>query len=209
VAGEDAHATGENGLQRAKEWLDMSTRVRQSWTNREHPMAELLSFSWPHSHEDSRPPGTFTFDLGGRFRGGSIDEKAFLAEIKAYKKELDLPTHYRDFLAKCYVAIQAHPRRCDNFLWISWSPFQAQKWDQHATAASVSNAVMHKVNRRRTLGTEEEEKALRLLHPDILTEVAQRIWLITLCDKQEELVLTPNHYGEIAKLMIKERGQGL
>ena len=58
---------GCDGLQRAKRWLDFTTRVDPSWTHRDGPMAELLEFHWPHGN------ATFSYDLGGAFRGGDLD----------------------------------------------------------------------------------------------------------------------------------------
>lgn len=67
MAGEDAQDTGELGLQRAKQWLDLSTRVGKSWTRHDRPMAELLEFKWPHVPlTDQSAP--FSYDLGGTFR---------------------------------------------------------------------------------------------------------------------------------------------
>jgi hypothetical protein len=201
VAGEDAQDTGREGLQRAKRWLELTTRVDQSWTHRDRPMAELLEFRWPHGSAE-----TFSFDLGGKFRGESLDNQSFLAEVKRYRKEGDLPSHFRDFLAKCYVAMAERPQRCDHFLWVSWAPFQAQRWDEHTSVASVTRALLHATNRERTLGIEDEGKAQTLLDAERLGRVAERVWLITLNDKQEQLVLAQNHYLEVVKMITSERG---
>jgi hypothetical protein len=171
VAGEDAHDLGETGLQRAKQWLELSTRVDKCWTRHDRPAGELLEFQWPHGHDDGSP-AQFSFDLGGTFRGDPLDNQSFVAEVKAYKKEQDLPTHFRDFLAKCYAALEARPDRCDHFLWVSWSPFQAQHWDQHATSENVRKSVLHKANRSRTLGLADESEAAAKLSADLLVGVA-------------------------------------
>jgi len=204
VAGEDAQDIGEVGLQRAKEWLELTTRVHQSWTRHDRPMSELLEFTWLHGSSDGQLPGTFSYDLGGRFRGDPLHNQSFLAEVKKYKNESDLPTHFRDFLAKCYVALEQKPDRCDHFLWISWSPFQAQRWDQHTTSESVKNSILHRVNRRRVTGVDDEGEAATKLSSDLLVGVASRIWLLTLCEKQEQLVLTNRHYIEVVRLMTEE-----
>jgi hypothetical protein len=166
-------------------------------------MAELLGFRWPHG---ARQP--FSFDLGGTLRGAPFDNESFVAEVKAYKKELDLAEHFRDFLAKCYVALSEQPARCDHFLWISWSPFQAKRWDQHTTAANVERSVLHTANRARVLGVDDEGGAKARLSAEALTRVADRVWLITLSEGQERLVLSPDHYLEVVKLITAERGGG-
>jgi hypothetical protein len=199
--GEDTHDLGSEGLQRAKVWLDLTTRVYESWTHRDRPNNELIKFWWPHGAKRS-----FSFDLGGKFRGGHLEKRTFLAEVKNYKNESDLPDHFRDFLAKCYVALDAKPDRCDTFLWISWSPFQARQWDQHATTASVRNAVTNARNRKRVLGVDKPEDAMAKLSDEMAAEVARRIWLITLSEQQEKLVITGDHYHKIAEIFSRETG---
>lgn len=147
MAGEDAHDLGESGLQRAKSFLDRSTRVRWSWTRHDRPMGKLLEFKWPYP-SDGREPSSFSFDLGGTFRGDPVENESFVAEVKAYKNESNLPAHFRDFVAKCYVALDTDRDRCDHFLWISWAPFQAQRWDQHCTSENVKKCILHEANRR-------------------------------------------------------------
>ncbi len=198
MAGEDAQETGRDGLHRAKRWLEMTTRVDKSWTHGDKPMAELLTFAWPFGG------GTYTFDLGGTFRGGELGGQSFLAEVKNYKREGDLPVHFRDFLAKAYVALGTHPDRCGNFLWISWSPFQAQMWDTHASVESVQKAVLHKANVSRVLGTVDVSEGAAKLDAERMTRVADRVWLVTLGEQQESLVLAPEHYLEVTRLIAQE-----
>jgi hypothetical protein len=198
TAGEVSPDIGREGLHSARRWLGMSTRVSEIWTHQDAPLNELLAFSWPHS------AGTFTFDLGGRFRGDELDGHSFVAEVKKYKNEGDLPTLYRDFLAKCYVAYDAHPDRCRHFLWLSWSPFQAKRWDHHTTIEAVSKAVLHSVNRQRVLGTSDETEARLALDAATLTAVSERLWLLTLSMKQESFVLTKEHYLEVVRLITAE-----
>jgi hypothetical protein len=200
MAGEDAHDTGRDGLQRAKTWLELSTRVEYAWTYQDRPLGELVHFSWPHA---SRTP--FSFDFGGRFQGDHLDGETFVAEVKKYRREGDLPARFRDFLAKCYVALDTKPERCDNFLWISWSPFQARLWDHHATPENVRKSIIQPSNRKRVLGTDNESQAAAKLNADLAAQVARRVWLVTLSEQQEQLVLTESHYREVAKLISHEQ----
>ncbi|MFD0692151.1 hypothetical protein [Actinomadura fibrosa] len=197
MAGEDAHIKGREGLERAKRWLDKSTRVAYAWTNEDEGLKELLEFDWPHGKD-------FSFDLGGKFRGGDLEGDMFLAEVKNYDYEMTLPKHYKDFLAKCYVALTLKPKRCSHFLWISWSPFQAQRWHLHTTAETVKDAVL--AERERIFGTTDEAEAFAALDIATVAGVSERIWLITLCKQQERLVISPDHYSEIEKLMKLKEG---
>jgi hypothetical protein len=202
VAGEEASQAGESGLQRAKQWLELSTRVKVSYTQTEQPLAELVHFPWPFGSRDR-----FSFDLGGVFRGESLDGKSFLAEVKNYKSENDLPTHFRSFLAKCYVAMGHRPTACDNLLWISWAPFQARSWHLHASTENVRKAVLHPDNIKSVLGVDNEHDAMAKLDEERTVRVADRIWLITLCEQQEQLMLTAEHYIEISsRILAAEKG---
>jgi hypothetical protein len=206
MAGEDSQDTGRDGLQRAKQWLDLSTRVRRSWAYDDPTLAEMVAFEWPHATGQARP---FSFDLGGTFRGDSLHDQSFLAEVKNYRYESNLPVHFRDFLAKCYVALGDRPRRCDNFLWISWAPFQAQQWHRHASTEKVQSSLLHEANRLRVLGVDSEEDAIKKLDAERMANVASRVWLITLGERQEKLVPIEEHYYQMAEMFARERGVGL
>lgn len=197
MAGEDSQLTGQIGLHDAKRWLDKSTRVAKAWTHEDIGLKELLEFDWPHAN-------TFSFDLGGQFRGEKLEGQYFLAEVKKYRNESNLPQHYKSFLAKCYVAFIKKPQLCNHFLWISWSPFKARQWDRHTTAEAVKEAVIEE--RKRIFDTDDQKEALALLNVAAVGAVADRVWLITLCDKQLQLVLSPEHHGEILKLMKVSEG---
>jgi hypothetical protein len=188
MAGEQAHLDGIEGLHRAKRWLELSTRVGRVWTVEDKQLADMLHLPWPHG--TGKP---FSFDLGGTFQGGRLADQTFLAEVKAYRWEEDLPEHWRHFVAKCYVAFLSRPARCDHLLWISWSPFQAQSWHRHRTVERVRAALLHRDNRARVFGESDEEKAAGKVDAEAIVAVSQRLWLVTLCDQQEDLVPTPEH----------------
>jgi hypothetical protein len=193
MSGEGHQIKGFEGLRRAKKWLDSSTRVSQIWTNENRGLKELLAFDWPHGED-------FSFDMGGQLRGGDLEGKMFLAEVKNYDHEMDLPIHFREFLAQCYVALNEKPDLSDIFMWISWSPFQAQRWHEHATAKSVQKAVLK--HSGLILDTSDEQKALSEIDPAVIANVSERIWLITLCDQQEDLVIAHEHYVQVVSLML-------
>jgi hypothetical protein len=195
MPGEEAQLTGFDGLRRAKEWLEASTRVKHSWTVYDTGLRELLEFAWPYGGQ------SFSFDLGGKLRGDELEGKTFLAEIKNYKSESDLPVHWRKFLASCYVARGDKPERSDNFMWISWAPFQAQKWHEHATPADIRKALVHKDNRKRLFDTEDEDEAKAAIDEALVADIAKRIWMITLSEKQESLVIARDYYAEVIKMM--------
>lgn len=195
MSGEETQLTGFDGLRRAKGWLEASTRVSQSWTVHDTGLRELLEFEWPHGGQ------TFSYDLGGKLRGDELEGKTFVAEVKNYTYEMDLPQHWLKFLASCYVARDRKPERCDNFMWISWSPFQAQKWHQHATPEGIRKALVHKDNRKRLFDTDVEDEAKAAIDETLVADLPSRIWMITLSEKQESLVIARGYYAEVIKMM--------
>jgi hypothetical protein len=195
VAGELRQLTGSNGIRRAKNWLFYSTRVASMYTNTDKVFNDLLHFRWPYGGQG------FSFDLGGKFRGGELEDKSFMAEVKAYDHEMDSPSEYREFIASCYVAFQEKPERCDNLLWLSWSPFQAQRWNRHRTPEVLKNHVLHKDNVFRVLGTEVMEEAKENLDEQVIYELSKRLWLVTLCEQQEDLVIMSDHYKHLMAFM--------
>jgi hypothetical protein len=193
TAGEVSPDKGAEGVRRLRKWLDLTTRVTGTWTPLDKAFAPLLAFNWPGG-------GTFSFDLGGLFRGEHLEGKSFLAESKNYKNESDLPRHWTEFLARCYIAVGERPDSCDQFIWASWSPFQATKWDTHMSPESVVHALV-KWRDKVFQDSVSAEDAKGLVDHSKVAEVSRRVWMLTLAEKQEELVLTKDHYGEIVKLI--------
>jgi hypothetical protein len=187
VSGEAIHAAGADGAQRAKRWLEGTTRVLHVWMNPED--APKLTFKWATK-------GTFSFDLGGSLQGGEFHNKNFYAEVKKYASAGDQGTEYKKYLGKCYLALQQQPAMCDHFMWITWAPFSITKWPRLRTADYVSECVS--AHAARVLGDKNAK-------PDqaACEAVADRLWLIVLSDRQEELRLTEEERGRVIQHRIE------
>lgn len=188
MVGEDSHDIGEDGVRRAKTWLLRSTRVKDAWTRHDTLQRRLLEYRWPH-HD-----GSFSFDLGGQFIGGELEQDGFLAEVKNYKNGSRLGSHFRDFLAKSYVAAQVNDLSRTHFLWIAWAPFDANKWDEHCQASTSRNAILHDDYRHRVTGQVDVDLADKSVDIDLLNSVSSHLWMVTMSTRQEELVPTEEHY---------------
>lgn len=188
TTGEETHHKGIDGAQRAKRWLEGTTRVVQTWMNPED--ATKLTFSWATT-------GEFSFDLGGTFWGDELHNKNFFVECKKYKADGDQGTEYRKYLAKCYLALKQSPGWCDHFMWITWAPFSLKSWEKLLTTDYVAESVRQTAVREKTLGDADGE-------PDLAhcADVASRLWLIVLSDKQEVLRLSDEERGELTKHRI-------
>lgn len=189
MSGEETHAKGAEGARRAKQWLDATTRAEVRWLNPEPIAIKKLTFNWA----DGSP---FSFDMAGVLRGESIENQEFFAECKKYKNSGDQGQHYKKFLAQCYRAYHLRPERCDNFLWITWSPFSVTTWEKLQDANEVKAAVL--ALKERTLGISDATEAEACLELEACKEVADRLRMIVLSDwQQENLSLTREHLAII------------
>jgi hypothetical protein len=190
VGGEGTHHLGIDGANRAKRWLEGTTRVLHTWMNPED--AVKLRFDWATT-------GTFTFDLGGTFWGEELHNKNFYAECKKYKAAGDQGTEYKKYLAKCYLALEQRPEMCDHFMWITWAPFSVTSWPDLMTAEYVASSIESDVALRiRTIG-----ESVALPDKDHCADVAKRLWLIVLSDKQEVLRLSDDERGLVVSNRMK------
>jgi len=196
VEGEAAHAKGADGALRAKRWLEATTRASVPWVNPDSVARPKLSFPWIGGGK------SFSFDLGGTLLGGDIEGQEFLAESKKYENAFHQNSMYNEYLAKCYVARKLRPDRCDNFMWITWSAFATTTWADLVSVDRVRRSVLKEC--KRALGVGKADAATEI-DDALCKEVAGRLWIIVLSDRQEKhLVLSPEHQGLIRKHVTEE-----
>jgi hypothetical protein len=189
MSGEETQAKGADGARRAKLWLDATTRVNVQWVNPDRVAIPKLSFNWADGGEP------FSFDLGGILIGEELQGQEFLAECKKYATASDQNKHYDKYLAQCYRAFEMRADRCDNFMWITWSPFNVTDWDQILSVPRVRSSVLKYSDR--VLNEPDVSVAESLISDEVCKEVSDRLWMIVLSDRQEKLTLTREHLGII------------
>lgn len=196
MPGEELHAKGAEYARRAKVWLERTTRVQASWMVTDSFGAERLTFGWPHGE-------SFSFDIGGILRGDEFAQQSFLSEVKGYVAANDQGAHYLSYLAKCYVARQQYPGMAHNFMWITWCPFNVTTWSELCTPDKVKQGVLSEC--RRVTGKDDPAMAESLIDESLIKDVADRLWLIVLSERQERLVISPAELGELERIR-RERG---
>lgn len=197
VHGEQAHDKGRDGALRAKRWLEATTRANVSWVNPDPVAIPKLTFPWVNP--DAEP---FSFDLGGTLIGGEVANQEFLAESKNYAVAGHQNTMYNEYLAKCYVARQLRPDRCDNFMWITWAAFGTTVWSDLMSAGRVRKAVLTECERALGVGAKHAEAKI---DDSLCADVSSRLWIIVLSERQEKhLVLSAEHQGLIRKHVAEE-----
>ncbi|WP_339155827.1 hypothetical protein [Actinomadura luteofluorescens] len=158
-----------------------------------------MEFTWPHG--DGQP---FSFDVGGILSGGEFEGQFFVAECKHYSGDSDQGYHFDDFVAKCYLTRRDHHRLADHFMWITWHPFRVKTWKELCSSNAVFNGLTLDRNRLRALGVEDKDEAAALIDDRLAKEVADRMWVLVLSEKQEKLVITPEHRGLIVAKQIEK-----
>ena len=196
MPGEQLHQMGADGAQRAKTWLDSTTRTRSSWTNEDPVAASRLTFNWPHGKQTE-----FSFDVGGILFGEEFDNHLFVAEVKNYSTDSQ-GKHFDDFLAKAYCVLKNHSQVADQFMFLTWHPFRVTSWTRLTEADTVVAACLS--NSERLLGEADAGKAQALLDDDVIDELCGRLWLIVLSEKQEELLISPRDRALIVTRRIEE-----
>ncbi|UUU32007.1 hypothetical protein JIX56_20015 [Streptomyces sp. CA-210063] len=200
MPGEAMHQKGADGARRAKTWLDATTRVRMSWTNEDAVHASRLEFEWPFGGQP------YSFDVGGMLCGGEFEGHFFVAECKNYADAADQGTHYDDWVAKCYLTRRDHHRLADHFMWITWHPFRVTKWKSLCSPQSVIDGLLLPHNRKRIFGVDGADEAKAQIDQDLVKDVADRLWLLVLAEKQEKLVITPQDRALIISKQV-EKGE--
>lgn len=136
------------------------------------------------------------FDLAGHFVGGDLHQTKLYAEVKKYSSDGDQATLYRKYAADCYFALLFHGLDYPlQFLWITWHPFSQTTWTRLCgDALFVREAVSSHV----------EHLAGIAIDDAVCQSVAERLWVIVLCDKQESaLVPSPEMVGQIRAIEIQ------
>lgn len=195
--GEANHRKGAEGAERAKYWLDATTRTSTTWTNEDDVHAARLSFEWPHAATEKEKP--FSFDIGGILFGDAYHGHQFVAEVKNYSSVGSIGDEWDDFLAKAYYVAKYEPKLANQFMFITWNPFRANTWPQQTTIAQIRKGCLR--NRKRLVGEEDESKAGELLDPDVMQDLSERLWLIVLSERQESLLISDDDRA----LVIRER----
>lgn len=173
--GESLHEVGADGMRRAKRWLELTGRAQVPWQRYDSLHTRYLTFSKPSGSE-------FSFDLRGYLTGDPFNNVQFLAEVKKYSEAGDQHPLYQEYLAKCYRAWRVGGGPYE-FMWITWHPFQVGEWRALCDANKVRASV--ELHRADFMNNNES------IDDGLCGDIAARLWLVVLSDRQETLCLTP------------------
>lgn len=178
MPGETQHEAGREGVDKARDWLDRSGRVRVLWTVYDSPAH--LEISCPSGKERS-------LDLTAIIEGGDLDKQQVYAEVKHVDSASKLPVQYEDFLADCYCKLLEKPGLLCQFMFITWHPFLVSKWNTLTTKDRVKSAVS--ARRQQWLGSQYQ------VDDDLCRSIAETLWLVVLSDKHHHIQMDLSHVG--------------
>jgi len=189
VAGEIQQEKGRDGVFLAQRWLESTTRVEAPWTVYEVP--HLTTLTLLTGKEES-------WDIGGYF---SESKNIFYAEVKNFSDSSSQGPKYREYLADCYSAtarmLKDGTDKKWEFMWITWHPFLVETWTKLCGEESIREAVTEHFPEK--LGDDEYD-------PDIGKLIADRLWLLVLSRRQEELMMSPKFLGHIRSFLTAQKG---
>lgn len=190
VAGETHQKKGQDAVYFVQRWLESTTRVVVPWVVYETP--HLTTLQLLNGKEES-------FDLGGHFTDET--KRPFFVEVKAYDgNHSHQYSDYQEYLANSYSMTKqmldhSRPDKQWEFMFVTWHPFRIEKWSQHCTETAIIEA----------LGQYPDRLAGQEPDINVVKTVAQRLWLIVLSKRHEELVMNSKFLGHIRKLVTSSQ----
>jgi hypothetical protein len=173
VDAEEVQELGRDGVASVKRWLEATTFIELNWNVYEDaPMCVMTCLGGIRKK----------FDLAGSFIGQR--RNPVVVESKWYRTAGAQHKYYKEFLATAYSStVKEMEERGDTgreYLWVTKHPFQIGEWT--------------------TLTTEEKIKASLVEYPTlldnreidagVLRKVSERIWVLVMHQKQEDISLT-------------------
>lgn len=179
------HEIGREGVRIARRYLDSTTRLTVPFDVSDEPqLCKLLMLDGTNKQ----------FDLSGFF----FEPKRFVyVEAKKYSASRDQGTKFSDFLAhacsctaRSWLDLGTDPQW--EFIWLTWHPFALGRWQQLLSRDELRTAI---TGRPELLGG-------YAVNEQVIEEIADRLWLLVLHDKQTDLMPDP---GEIMDILVALR----
>jgi hypothetical protein len=175
VDAEEVQELGREGVAAIKQWLEATTFIELNWNVYEDPAMCVMVCA-----DGSRKK----FDLVGAFIGNRRDP--VVVECKWYTTTASQHKHFKQFLAIAYSSTVretidrgADPKR--EYIWVTKHPFQITEWTTLATESKILQSLEDNV----------ELLAGEPINEDIVRKIAERVWVLVMNQKQEEISL-PN-----------------
>ena len=187
---EGIQGDGLTGLALTRRWLESTTWIElpvEAYYNENACTLERL---------DGR---TKVFDTRGYLLTDPPDE--VFVENKAANGENGQGTEHWEFLANAY-SCSAKARKLSNrdpryhFIWVTTFPFAQGDWTELCSPARLETALTTK---------HPEVLAGEAIDTNFLHEVANRIWMLVLHQKQEALLLSQTELQQVEATLLRKK----
>ena len=187
---EENHELGRDGVFLFKRWLEATTYLDLSWNA--YGSAALC--------EVRHMGGVKTYDLAGMFLTDGMPP--VVVECKRYQYVGGQAAEFEEFLAIAYgtsIWERSNGMRDKNrnYIWATTHPFSQTNWSKLTTPISVEAAVK---KYSQYVGDAPFDHSLAQI-------LSERIWLLVLSEKQEQIMLTPKEVLKVWKSLKRKQDQ--
>lgn len=182
---------GREGVGKVRAWLEATTWFDLPFNAYEDgARCKVATYNGPKK-----------FDLRGHFRGDKQQRRIVTVECKKYATPGGQRAEFDKFLAIAYSATLKTTRELqapwrEDFLWVTFHPFAQGKWPKLAHHSYFLN-VLNRPEMAPYLGGEPIDE-------ELAREVAGRIWLLVLNDRQLDLALTSDELLAVLRVLNRE-----
>ncbi|HZJ48849.1 MAG TPA: hypothetical protein VFD97_07430 [Acidimicrobiia bacterium] len=184
---ESQHKSGEEGLDFTKRWLESTTWVELGFDAYTNPAVCTLE------RLDGKKK---VWDLFGSIFHSP--PTPLYVENKAYNNVGSQPAEYLEFLANAYShtakALKDGPDPRYEFMWVTTHPFDQTAWPTLTSPERIKKAL------------DKDPGACGEGGPDLstLSLVSNRVWLLVLHERQNNLLLTPSELSNVEGLLNRK-----
>lgn len=187
ATGERHQKKGKEGLERAKLWLESTTRFEVPFTS----WGKAATLQYVEVPQHGRP--SESFDMTGQHLEEDRTPRAmFYAEVKNYDTAGHQRAEYRKFLTRCYSATLAWNAtgspKSPEFFWITWHPFGTiTEYPDLTRVTAIEDACQQMPQR----------VAPADYDPAIAEDLSKRLWLLILSPRLQEIQMSTKFLGWI------------
>jgi hypothetical protein len=187
MSAETAHRKGHDGVIMAKRWLESTTRFRIHFSVYESEANCTVQLFGGKAK---------VFDMRGVHidDDGSTNRCPLYVEVKNYDNAGDQGGEYEKYLQNCYLAAAREAEdgadRKTEFMWLTWHPFSQKKWSALCSEEELRDALA--------------KLELEMIDDTIVRALSERLWLVVLSRRQDDMTMGVDLLGEIRKVVTQK-----
>ncbi|MGX9789630.1 hypothetical protein [Mycobacterium sp. MMS18-G62] len=199
---EEVQELGRDGVAMVKRWLEATTFMELNWNVYENPalcIVPCLGEKTKKTPQGEKPAGPRTkkFDLAGAFIG--LKRSPVVVESKNYTTPTGQHKYFKEFLSIAYSSTvyeieNKHSDVSREFIWVTFHPFILRDWMILDTEDKIEEALREF----------PEYLDGRDIDRKILRKVSERIWVLVMHKKQEDISLTHEELMDVLSTLKRK-----